>query len=128
MAEGFAKEFSNGKFKIKSAGVTPIGVHPAAIATMHEIGIDISEHTSDLLTEQMIEQSDYVITLCGHARDNCPVMPPTVKHFHWDIDNPDRLYMSEEARRIGFAKVRNEIKSRVEKLLKEIERSVSRQR
>jgi arsenate reductase len=120
MAEGFGEAFSDRKFKIKSAGVTPIGVHPAAIAAMREVGIDISEHTSDLLTEQMIAQADYVITLCGHARDRCPVMPPTVKHFHWDIDNPDRIYMSEEARRVGFAEVRDEIKRRVEKLFNEI--------
>ncbi len=120
IAEGFGIEFSDGKFEIKSAGTSPIGVLPATIETMKEVGIDISEHTSDLLTGEMIQWADYVITLCNHARDNCPVIPPGVIHYHWDIENPDRLYPSEEARRIGFARARDDIKNRVQQLFAEI--------
>ncbi len=120
IAEGFGREYSDGKFEIKSAGILPIGVLPMTIETMKEVGIDISEHTSDLLTSEMIQSSDYVITLCNHARDNCPVIPPDVKHIHWDIENPDRLYVSEEARRIEFAKARDIIKSGVRQLIEQI--------
>jgi arsenate reductase len=120
IAEGFGHALSNGKFEIKSAGTSPIGVLPMTIKTMKEVGIDISEHTSDLLTSELIEWADYIITLCNSARDNCPVIPPEKIHIHWDIENPDRLYLSEEARHVGFAKARDEIESRVQKLFKKI--------
>ena len=51
-----------------------------------------------------------------------PAVPPKVKHFHWDIENPDILYISEEDRRREFARVRDEIKRYVEKLFLQIEK------
>jgi len=120
IAEGFGRALSNSKFEIKSAGTSPIGVLPMTIKTMKDVGIDISDHTSDLLTIKMIEWADYVITLCNSARDYCPVIPAGKIHYHWDIENPDRLYISEEARSIGFAKARDEIKTRVQNLFEEI--------
>ena len=120
MAEGFGRALSNGKFEIKSAGISPVGVLPMTIKIMNEAGIDISEHTSDLLTSEMIQWADYVITLCNSARDNCPVIPPDKTHYHWDIENPGRLYPSEETRRIEFARIRDEIKSRVRQLFQNI--------
>ncbi|UCD95070.1 MAG: arsenate reductase ArsC [Candidatus Zixiibacteriota bacterium] len=123
MAEGFARALSDGNVDVKSAGISPIGVHPAAIMTMKEAGIDISEQTSDLLTPAMIRNADYVITLCNSARDNCPVIPRGVRHFHWDITNPDRLFPSEEARRREFARVRDDLRNRIEKLFRELEQN-----
>jgi arsenate reductase len=120
MAEGFGHEHSDGRFEIKSAGVTPIGVHPEAISIMAEAGVDISEQTSDFLTEDMIKWADYVVTLCNFALDSCPTIPPGVKHIHWDIDNPDRDYTSEEYRQSEFARVRDEIDIRVEELFDQI--------
>jgi arsenate reductase len=122
MAEGFARYFSNGRFQIKSAGLFPTGIHPMTIQTMKEAGIDISDQTSDMLNPAMVEWCDYFITLCGSARDRCPAVPPKVKHFHWDIENPDILYISEEDRRREFARVRDEIKRYVEKLFLQIEK------
>ena len=120
MAEGFGRALSNGKFEIKSAGISPVGVLPMTIKIMNEAGIDISEHTSDLLTGEMIQWANYIITLCNSARDNCPVIPPDKIHYHWDIENPDRLYPSEDTRRIEFARIRDEIKSRVRQLFQNI--------
>lgn len=121
IAEGLGKELSNGRYEIRSAGITPFGVHPTAIETMKEVGIDISEHTSDLLTSSMIDQTDYVITLCNTARDNCPAIPSGVRHLHWDIPNPDKLYPSEEARRKGFARMRDDLEKRVQELLDQLD-------
>jgi arsenate reductase len=120
MAEGFGRALSNGKFEIKSAGTAPVGVLPMTVKIMQEAGIDISGHTSDLLTAGMIQWADYVITLCNSARDNCPVIPPDKIHYHWDIENPDRYYSSEEARNRGFAEARDEIKTRVQQLFEKI--------
>ncbi len=120
MAEGLGKELADGRFEVNSAGISPIGVHPAAIASMSEIGIDISEQTSKMLGPTLIKWADYIITLCNSARDNCPVFPGNVKHTHWDIDNPDRLFFSEEDRQKEFARVRDEIKNRIEQFYDEI--------
>lgn len=120
MAEGFGKYLSNGRFDIKSAGTAPIGVHPMAVASMKEIGIDISEQYSTMLDPGLIRWADYVITLCNSARDNCPVIPRGIRHFHWDIENPDRVYLSDKDRRDGFATVRDELKRRIEELFVEI--------
>lgn len=120
MAEGFGKYLSNGQFDIKSAGIAPIGVHPMAVASMREIGIDISDQCSTMLDSGLIRWADYVITLCNSARDNCPVIPGGIRHIHWDIENPDRVCLSDKDRRDGFAGVRDELKKRIEKLFDEI--------
>lgn len=121
MAEGWGRELTDGRFEINSAGISPIGVHPAAIASMSEIGVDISEQTSKMLDSTLIKWADYIITLCNSARDFCPVFPGNIKHIHWDIDNPDRLFLSEEDRRKEFARVRDEIKNRIEQFYDEID-------
>jgi len=121
MGEGLGIEMSDGKFDIKSAGIAPIGVHPAAIDCMREIGIDISEQTSDMLSRELIDWADYIITMCNNARDHCPVFPSRVKHIHWDIPNPDRLYLSETDRTAEFAAVRDLIKQRIEILFSELD-------
>jgi arsenate reductase len=122
MAEGFGKALSGGRFEIKSAGTAPSGVHPMTIKTMKEAGIDISDQTSDLLTPELIQWCDYLITLCGSACARIPPLPPHIKHIHWDIENPDILYDSEEARRLGFALTREQIKKLVEQLFHQIEK------
>jgi len=122
IAEGFARSLSNERFNIISAGIYPSGVHPMTIATMKEVGIDISDQTSDLLTKDMIEWCHYFITLCGSARDKCTPVPRGIRHIHWEIENPDVLYASDEDRRIGFALVRDEIKRCVQNLFNKIDK------
>lgn len=121
MAEGWGRELADNRFEVDSAGVSPIGVHPAAIDSMYEVGVDISDQTSKFLDPDLIKWADYIVTLCNSARDNCPVIPKDVKHIHWDTDNPDRLFLSEEDRRKEFARVRDEIKGRIMDLYEEID-------
>ncbi len=115
MAEAWGRELSDGRFEVNSAGVSPFGILPATIETMHEVGLDISEQSSKLLDESLIKWADYIITMCNAARDNCPVFPPEVNHIHWDTENPDRIYLAEEDRRKEFARVRDWIKNKIEK-------------
>jgi len=122
MAEGFGKTQSEARFQIRSAGTAPIGVHPMAIEIMREIGIDISNQTSDLLTSEMIQWADYLITLCGSACERIPPLPVTVKHFHWDIENPDGIYLSEKQRHTAFALIRDQIRKKVEELFIQIDK------
>ena len=55
---------------------------------MKEVGIDISNHTSNLIDNTILNQSDLVVTLCSDADQNCPVLPPNVKKEHWGFDDP----------------------------------------
>jgi arsenate reductase len=122
MAEGFGKALSDGRFEIRSAGTSPIGVHPMAIAIMKEAGIDISEQSSDFLSPELSQWPDYLITLCGSACERIPPLPSRIKHIHWDIENPDQTYLSERTRHDGFARIRDQIRKNVEELLLKIDK------
>jgi len=114
IAEGFAKHYGGGDFDVYSAGLETHGLNPRAVATMKEIGIDISHHTSDLIDPALLNRADYVITLCGHAADNCPVIPPHVRHLHWGFDDPAKG--GDEAK---FREVRDAIGERIKSFIEE---------
>ena len=82
MAEGLSKHFIGHGFNFYSAGTKSSSVNSSAIAVMNEIGIDISEYRSKHVSELSNIQFDLVITLCGHAHENCPVFPSKCKIFH----------------------------------------------
>ncbi|MFQ5498986.1 MAG: arsenate reductase ArsC, partial [Candidatus Zixiibacteriota bacterium] len=75
MAEGFLRHFLGTKGEVLSAGLETHGVNPRAIAAMRESGIDISEHTSNNVSEYLDQQFDYAITVCDHAATHCPTFP-----------------------------------------------------
>ncbi|MBU7556062.1 arsenate reductase (thioredoxin) [Weissella paramesenteroides] len=118
IAEGYAKlYFANQNVVIRSAGVETHGLNPRAVAIMQEDGIDISQQTSDLIDLDYFNQCDLIVTLCGDARDKCPVIPKTSKHLHWDLPDPARATGSDEEIMAVFRQVRNEIKQRVQELI-----------
>ncbi|MCE3309755.1 arsenate reductase (thioredoxin), partial [Staphylococcus aureus] len=88
MAEGWAKQILAEDWNVYSAGIETHGVNPKAIEAMKEVGIDISNHTSDLIDNDIIKKSDLVVTLCSDADNNCPILPPNVKKEHWGFDDP----------------------------------------
>jgi Protein-tyrosine-phosphatase len=125
MAEGYGKYFAKlyGKeVEIYSAGSNPSGyVHPLAIKVMAEDGIDISQHYSKHINEIPINKVDYVITLCGDAAETCPVVPGA-KTEHWGLPDPARVIgPTQDAKLQAFRKIRDQIKEKVERLIKEIE-------
>ena len=75
IAHGYLNKLLNGKAEVYSAGVETHGVNPLAIKTMQEDGIDISKHTSNNISEYSTVQFDYIITVCDHANEQCPVFP-----------------------------------------------------
>jgi arsenate reductase len=79
MAEGLLRHDAGDRFEVLSAGIQPSAVRPEAISAMRELGIDISAHRSKSLNELMDEfsgqQFDYVLTICDHARECCPIFP-----------------------------------------------------
>ena len=79
MAEGWGKEILGEDWNVYSAGIETHGVNPKAIEAMKEVDIDISNHTSDLIDNYILKQSDLVVTLCSDADDNCPIYHQTLK-------------------------------------------------
>src|SRR6516225_9826813 len=96
IAEGYLKYFAGDKAVIYSAGVETHGVNPRAIATMAEDGIDISNHTSNNITEYSDIPFDFVITVCDHAKERCPFFPGSAQLFHENFPDPAKVTGTEE--------------------------------
>jgi arsenate reductase len=111
MAEGFLRSFDPA-LEVFSAGTAPSDrVHPKAVDVMKEEGIDLSTHSPQRVDEFLEQTFDYVITVCGHARENCPVFTGNVKHqLHIGFDDPAEARGSEEEIYAEFRRIRDEIK------------------
>jgi arsenate reductase (thioredoxin) len=112
MAAGFMSHLGQGRVEVLSAGSAPKdSINPIAVAAMAEIGIDISNNSPKVLTNDAVEQSDAVITMgCG---DVCPFYPGK-RYEDWVLDDP--AGQGIESVRV----IRDEIKVRVETLLAEL--------
>jgi arsenate reductase len=113
MAEGFAKKYLGDRFEVYSAGIEAHGVNPKAIQAMAEKGIDISSHTSDVIDQEILQKSDFIITLCGHADERCPATPAHARRAHWGFDDPAKATGTEEEKWAVFQRVRDEIEARI---------------
>ncbi len=113
MAEGFLKSFDN-SFDVSSAGTKPSGqVHPKAVQVMKESGIDLSKNFPKHAEQFVNQPFDYVITVCGHASDNCPVFTGQVKHrLHIGFEDPAGATGSDEEILSVFRRIRDEIRER----------------
>jgi arsenate reductase len=117
MAEGFARQSANGKYRIFSAGTEPKSIHPLAVRVMQEAGIDISMQSSKGLDKVPLNDIDHVITLCGDADERCPTLDVKIKRTHWALPDPAATAGSEEEVLPLFRQVRDEIRRRVQALL-----------
>lgn len=114
IADGIAKHLGSNRFEIYSAGLEAHGLNPRAIEVMNEIGIDISDHTSDKIDQKLLNEMDYAITLCGDAEERCPLTPPSVTKMHWPFDDPAKATGTEEEILEQFREVRDLIAKRLE--------------
>ena len=118
IADGFMKAIGGDKFEVKSAGLEAHGLNPRAILVMEETGVDISRQTSDVIDPAILNRADYVITLCGHADEHCPVISnPNVTKLHWGFDDPAKAIGTEDEIMNQFRSVRDAIKSRIEQFV-----------
>ena len=111
MAHGFLQSFAP-SWIVASAGTEPSGkVNDKAIEVMHEVGIDISQHTSDSINKYVNDEWDYVITVCGGAKETCPTFSGKVKHkLHIGFDDPSETKGTPEEIHADFIRVRNQIR------------------
>lgn len=110
MAEGYLRYFSDGMAVVFSAGIETHGVNPRAISVMIEDGIDISNHTSNNVNEYLAVKFDFIITVCDHANEVCPVFPSSAKKFHFNFPDPAKVTGVEEEIVLEFRLVRELIK------------------
>jgi len=126
MAEGWARKLLGDRVEAYSAGIESHGLNARAVTVMREAGVDISGHRSKLVGELLRAglEFDYVITVCDHAHENCPVFPGQARMVHRGFDDPPRLaaraQSTEEAMNI-YRRVRDDIREFVETLLEVFE-------
>jgi len=119
MAEGLLRDLAGDRFEVFSAGTIASFVRPQAIAVMNEIGIDISGHRSKSADEFLDDEFDYVITVCDHANQRCPVFAGPAKRLHWSIDDPV-ISGSENEQLAAFRRARDDLYQRIRQFIEEI--------
>ena len=118
MAEGLANHFNlNQKFRIYSAGVEAHGLNPRAVEVMNEIGVDISHQQSNSISDNELSQHDLIITLCGDARDRCPILSNNNNSIHWNLEDPANAEGNEEEIMSTYRKVRDQISNNIKSML-----------
>ena len=119
MAEGWARALKSEEIEPFSAGVVRHGLNPHAVGVMAEAGVDISLQQSSLIEDLPVQDFDYVITLCGHARETCPFFAGSARRIHRGFDDPPSLARAsggEDDPRIHYRRVRDEIRDFVKTL------------
>lgn len=117
MAEGYARQLAGESLDVLSAGIEAHGQNPRAVQVMAEDGVDISAQESTRLTDDMLRRADLLVTVCGHADEQCPVVPTKVEKHHWPLSDPAKAEGDEAAIMAEFRRVRDEIRQRVADLL-----------
>jgi arsenate reductase (thioredoxin) len=119
MAEGWARHLKCGQIEAYSAGIEKHGLNPHAVRVMAEAGVDISGQYSKTPAEIGPVQFDCVVTVCGHANENCPVFPGQTQVVHVGFDDPPTLtknFPDGEEKLAVYRRVRDEIRRFVETL------------
>jgi len=113
MAAGYLQALAGDRVEVRSAGTAPKNeVNPSAVAAMLEEGIDISENTPKVLSDEAVKASDYVITMgCG---DTCPYFPGKT-YLDWVLDDPAGQGIE------AVRPIRDKIRQHIENLIAEID-------
>jgi arsenate reductase len=106
-AESFLKRLGGRRFEAHSAGASPSGtVNPTTLMVLRErFNIDASDARSKSWDEFREVEFDFVITVCDHARETCPVWPGQPIVAHWGVDDPAAFVGPPEARERFFYQV-----------------------
>ncbi len=120
MAHGWFNHLGGTRVQIDSAGIEPKGVHPLAMTVMSEVGIDISDHTSDPVDKYVENEYDLVLTVCDTAKEACPVFPYARRTIHRAFEDPDYPDMPAEEFANVFRRIRDEIGEFCSVLLSEL--------
>ena len=117
MAEGYLRHAAGDRYEAMSAGIEPKGLNPLAVEAMAEIGIDISRQHSNDVGIFLGEYIPYIITVCEHAREKCPIFPRTYKFLHWSFDDPAQAVGTHDERLAVFRRVRDQLIGKIDEEL-----------
>ncbi len=117
IAEGWARKLGGERFQVRSAGIESHGKNPLAIAVMQDVEVDISGQESNRLDQATLEWADLVVTVCGHADENCPILPQDTPKEHWPLSDPAKATGTQDEIMAVFRTSRDDIQQRVAKLL-----------
>jgi arsenate reductase (thioredoxin) len=127
MAEGWARHLKGDVIEAYSAGIEKHGMNPHAVKVMAEAGVDISMHYSKTPAELGPVELDYVVTVCGHADEHCPVFPARTRVVHVGFEDPPKLtkQLSDGEEKLAvYRRVRDEIRRFVEGLPGSLDRAI----
>ena len=119
MAEGWARHLKGDVIDAWSAGSETLGMNPFAVMVMAEAGVALSGHSSTLIDELSEQDFDFVITVCDHAHESCPIFSGRARIIHKGFDDPPRLAAgasSEEEALVYYRRIRDQIRDFVEQL------------
>jgi arsenate reductase len=119
MAEGWSKHLKSEQIDAYSAGIETHGLNRNAVKVMAESGVDIKHHYSKNVADLLDIDFDYVVTVCGHAHETCPIFPGKAKVVHVGFDDPPKLAKgarTEEEALDHYRRVRDEIRGFVQTL------------
>ena len=119
MAEGWARHLKAGQVEAYSAGIEKHGLNPYAVKVMAEVGVDISGQYSKTVADLGPVQFDYLVMVCGHADENCPVFPGKTRVVHAGFDDPPKLTKDiphDEEKLAVYRRVRDEVRAFVERM------------
>jgi arsenate reductase (thioredoxin) len=125
MAEGWARHMHPDAIEACSAGTAPTTLNPRAVQVMAEAGVDIGSQTSKHVDDLAGREFDYLITVCGHADEQCPVLAGAQRRLHVGFDDPPRLAQdaaTEEEVLKPYRRVRDEIRDWIKALPADLER------
>jgi len=120
MAHGYLEQLTRDTTSVYSAGIETHGLNPGAVAIMKEDEIDISQHTSNHVDEYGDISWDYIITVCDHAKENCPYIPSkNARRLHQNFSDPSKVDGTDEEKHLAFLKTRNEIRDYCKRFVEE---------
>jgi arsenate reductase len=119
IAEGIMRKLAGDNFDVFSAGSHPSLVHPMSIKVMKEIGIDITSHTSDPISNFLSKNMDIVVTVCDNADKICPVFPGEVERIHWSIKDPFKGWELNPDDLVNFTRTRDDLIERIKNFVKD---------
>jgi arsenate reductase (thioredoxin) len=119
MAEGWARALKGDSIEPYSAGLEKHGINPHAVKVMAEVGVDISKQYSKTPAELGPVEFDYVLTVCGHADEHCPIFPGRTRVMHVGFEDPPRLtnHLPDGEEKLAvYRRVRDQIRAFIETL------------
>ena len=111
LLHGYLEQLLGDRAVVYSAGIETHGLNPRAVRVMAEDGVDITHHTSNHVDEYTAVPFDYILTVCDHANEACPIFPSTAIKLHHNFPDPAKATGTDEEIMQQFRAVRDQVKA-----------------